>query len=555
MPILIPPYLGEEINSNAEKKIYKVLQDLNLKNAYVLHSLGLPKHNSKIYGEIDFVIVCDRGVAVLEVKGGRVECRDGSWIFTDRRGIEREKAEGPFAQVTGNMFSLRNSLRVEFRGNHKIKNVLMACGVFFPDIEFTSSSLEIIPEIVFDNTTDDITDYINQIFDYWQERSHRKPSTLAPGDIKLIVDYLRGNFVFVPTLSDRLDTVDEKLIRLTSEQVKVMDSLSLNDHLLIEGSAGTGKTLLAVDYSKKQEEMGKKVLYLTYNKNLAYKINNYVERYKNLKVINIHALFGEYVSVNQKMVEENSNQYFGETLPEEFYNYLTDLSEDELSIIQYDLIIMDEGQDLMRPSYLYPIDLMLRGGFENGHWTVFYDKDQNIYNPEYQDGLDLLLSYNSTKFKLFVNCRNTVQIGIYCEKISGIEISEYIGSNGEEVQQIKYSDKADFKRQINKILQDLRIEKVDMRDVTFLSPKKYRNSMLSEVIIKVNEVSDDFDPQLNLPRYATIQGYKGLDSKIIILIDVEKIIESNFHRYTYIAGTRARTLLYIVADEKWWWGK
>ena len=74
MPVYIPPYLGEEIKSNAEIKIYRALQDLNLKNAYVLHSLGLPKHNIKIYGEIDFVVVCELGIACLEIKGGRIEC-------------------------------------------------------------------------------------------------------------------------------------------------------------------------------------------------------------------------------------------------------------------------------------------------------------------------------------------------------------------------------------------------------------------------------------------------------------------------------------------------
>lgn len=31
MPTFIPPYLGEEIKSNAEKKMYEVLQQLNLK--------------------------------------------------------------------------------------------------------------------------------------------------------------------------------------------------------------------------------------------------------------------------------------------------------------------------------------------------------------------------------------------------------------------------------------------------------------------------------------------------------------------------------------------
>ena len=81
MVTFIPPYMGEEIKSNAERKMYDVLQELNLKNACVLHSLGLPRHRSKIYGEIDFVVVCERGVACLEIKGGRVECHDGQWTL------------------------------------------------------------------------------------------------------------------------------------------------------------------------------------------------------------------------------------------------------------------------------------------------------------------------------------------------------------------------------------------------------------------------------------------------------------------------------------------
>ena len=121
MVTFIPPYMGEEIKSNAEKKMYDVLQQLDMEDAYVLHSLGLPKHQSKIYGEIDFVVVCKRGVACLEIKGGRVECREGKWFFTDRYGAERQKTEGPFAQVTGNMFSLLTAIRSKFANNQHIK--------------------------------------------------------------------------------------------------------------------------------------------------------------------------------------------------------------------------------------------------------------------------------------------------------------------------------------------------------------------------------------------------------------------------------------------------
>lgn len=322
MTTFIPPYMGEKIKSNAEKKMYDVLQKLNMKNAYVLHSLGLPKHQSKIYGEIDFVVVCDRGVACLEIKGGRVECRDGKWFFKDRYGVEREKPEGPFAQVTGNMFSLRDVLKKKFQNNKHTKNLLTACGVVFPDIEFKSVSQEIISEVVYDNRTEDITGYMNRVFDYWEERQHRQPSRLSPGDIRDIVQFLRGDFVFIPTLSDRLNSVEKRLVRLTSEQAQLMQALSLNKHLLIEGNAGTGKTLLAVDFAKKKAASGKKVLFLTYNKNLANNVIRQVDTIENLKVINIHALFGEYVAVDVKKMQENPNVYFSELLPEIFYEYI-----------------------------------------------------------------------------------------------------------------------------------------------------------------------------------------------------------------------------------------
>lgn len=552
MPTFIPPYLGEEIKSNAERKMYDVLQDLQLKNAYVLHSLGLPKHQSKIYGEIDFVIVCELGVACLEIKGGRVECRDGKWYFTDRYGEEREKPEGPFAQVTGNMFSLRDAIRTRFSNNPHMKNILVASGVVFPDIEFRSKSEEIIPEIIFDNKTDNITDYIKDVFGYWKARQHREPAKLSQADVKELVKCFRADFCYVPTLESRLNDVESKLIRLTNEQVRIMDSLATNDHLLIEGAAGTGKTLLAVDFSKKQAKQGLKVLYLTFNKNLSHNIQKQVGEVENLRIINLHALFGELVPVDLEKLKENPQKYFNEQLPDDVYDYLGSLSEEALRQLQYDLIVMDEGQDILKPIYLYILDNLLEGGFEKGHWAVFYDQKQNIYNPEYDEGMEFLKSYVNTQFKLFVNCRNTVQIGTYSSKLSGVELTEFIRENGEDVQQVSYVDDKDFKKQIQTILKELKKENVAMKDIAFLAPKKYRNSMLGKAGIEVNELNDEFDDSIDLPVYATIQGFKGLDSKVVILTGVDNVWEENFSQYLYIAGTRARTLLYIVGSNDFW---
>lgn len=552
MVTFIPPYLGEEIKSNAEKKMYDVLQDLNIDDAYVLHSLGLPKHQSKIYGEIDFVVVCKRGIACLEIKGGRVECTDGKWIFTDRYGVAREKPEGPFAQVTGNMFSLSKILKDKFVNSPHMKNALVACGVVFPDIEFKSVSQEIITEIIYDSKTKDITEYINGIFDYWTTRQHREPSMLSKAEVKDIVDYLRGDFTFIPTLRDRLDSVEKHLVRLTNEQSQIMYALGMNQHLLIEGNAGTGKTLLAMNFASQRAAKGDKVLYLTFNKNLSKNINSQIEESDNLKVINIHALFGEYVTVDLAKMAANPQKYFGEELPEAFFDYINGLSADELEEIKYDLLVMDEGQDIIKPVYLYSLDALLKGGLEKGNWAILYDEKQNIYNPEYADGMEILESYNNTKFKLFVNCRNTVQIGTYSSKTSGVEITDFLQENGEEVQKISYTDEADFKQKIKDIMKNLRAEKVDPTEVAFLAPKKYSNSMLSVAGISVNELGDDYDSKSLLPKFATIQGFKGLDAKIVILVDVDNILDRNWSRLMYIAGTRARTLLYVVGSEDFW---
>ena len=554
MVTFIPPYMGEEIKSNAERKMYDVLQELNLKNACVLHSLGLPRHRSKIYGEIDFVVVCERGVACLEIKGGRVECRDGQWTFIDRYGTERVKPEGPFAQVTGNMFSLRDILKKRFEGNPHMKNILMASGVVFPDITFHSDSQEIIPEIIYDCATEDISEYMNQVFDYWQQRQHREPSKLSPSDIREVVQFLRADFCFIPSLNDRLEQVEQKLVRLTKEQAQLMQALGMNDHLIVEGGAGTGKTLLAAEFARRQLEQGTRVLYLTYNKNLAHHVMRSLPETDQLKVVNIHALFGEYVPVDVEELQKDPQKYFAQILPERFYDYISEKqsTDPDAADMQYDLLIMDEGQDILKPLYLYSLDCLLKGGLDHGKWAVFYDEKQNIYNPEYQDGMDILRSYSHTKFRLFVNCRNTVQIGTYSAKASGVTFAEFMRENGEEVGKISYEDEKDFGGKIKEIMKTLREGKVSPGDITFLSPKKYQNSKLATLKLTVNELRDDFKPDPSVPVFATIQGFKGLDAKVVILCDVEALRRETFSQYIYLAGTRARTLLYIVGTKDFW---
>ena len=549
----IPPYLGEEIKSSAEKKMFSVLQGLELGNAYILHSLGLPRHQSKVYGEIDFVVVCPLGVACLEIKGGRVECRDGVWFFTDRYGVERQKSEGPFAQVTGNMFSLKKVLLEKLGQKFRSKKILFGCGVVFPDMEFDAFSAEAIPEIVYDRSSGDITAYVKALFDYWKQRSTFSCDMLSPADIREIVRFLRGDYTYVETLGHRLDSVDRRLVCLTREQTVVMDALSENRHLLVRGGAGTGKTLLAMDYAAKQAAAGQKVLYLAYNKNLIQNVKRWCldlppESAERITVINIHALFGKYVEIDMDEIKDDPYTYFYETLPEVFYDWICSLSKEKSEGIRYDVLVVDEGQDILKPNYLYCLDALLQGGFTSGRWVVFYDEKQNLFNPEFKDGLDLLKSYSYSDFRLFVNCRNTIQIATFAAKAGQNEVGVLLKENGEEVSMIRYDDLNSFETELNQLMKSLRKEKVPMKNIVFLSPKKFKNSLLSRVNLKNTEIvlSESADAfKKDSPVFATIQGFKGLDSKVVIVIDVDKISDSVFPTYLYTACSRARTMLYL----------
>ena len=101
---------------------------------------------------------------------------------------------------------------------------------------------------------------------------------------------------------------------------------------------------------------------------------------------------------------------------------------------------------------------LLKDGFDRGRWAIFYDEQQNIYNPEFLEGMEILLSYPNTRFELFINCRNTIQIGTYSAKASGVELGSFLKERGEEVRKVSYSNEEDFGKKIKNIIKELKKE-------------------------------------------------------------------------------------------------
>ncbi len=565
MSRMIPPFYDENITSDGEKKFFRALQALE-EDHVILHSLGIAEHQEKVFGEIDFVVICKMGILCLEVKGGLVSRRDGVWYFTDRHGREAKKTEGPFRQAFAAMQSLRMHLGRHFGFDDPVVRCQYACGVVFPDMPFTQKGPDIIPEIVFDarRTQEEVEQYIKSVFAYWRNKLEEKHGfsggTLTGAHIKRVENYLRGDFGFVPSLGYIVQRTEEKLLALTREQIDRLSIASENRRILLKGGAGTGKTLLSLEYARRKAMTGKSVLYLCFNHNLSLHLRSVLSRddpeISNLHVDTFHGYILDELRSNgynptSKHVDEP--EYYRTVLPEAFL----EMSLQSTYSNRHDTLVIDEGQDLLRYEYIMCLDAMVKGGLQNGNWHICYDPNQNIYNPELEDGLNLIQEYNPTLLTLDTNCRNTRPIGVYNTLFTGMRPERFFRVDGESVVKEAYIDYKDERNKLLKTVKRLIGQGVKPGSIFLLSRYKYENSCLKgenifRGICRFQNVTR-LNPKILLDdslKFCTIQSFKGLEAPVVILLDVDRFKDLESRILNYTAMSRATSLLYIFYNSQ-----
>jgi cellulose biosynthesis protein BcsQ len=557
---MIPPYYKENISSNAEKKVFGMLQKLNI-NGAVFHSLGIAEHRDKIFGEIDFLLICEKGILCLEIKGGFVRREQGIWKYEDRHGNITSKEEGPFQQAIGNMFSVRDYLGKILGKNHPALKSQFACGVLFPDMTFNQKGIDIIPEIIFDGryTDNQMTTFIDNTFDYWRTKIQTKhefvPGKLNIKIIKQLENLLRGDFSCVPSLSLSVDEVDNKLISLTNEQFNTFKMIANNPRIIVSGSAGTGKTLIAIEQAKRFAIQGKKVLYLCFNRVLSsylkYQIQNdpLSESISKFKIYTLHELLNNYVDYSD-IHDFDSDDFYRNIVPERFLEYI-----EFHTIEKFDAILIDEGQDLIRENYLMCIDEFLHNGLDDGNWYVFFDENQNIYNPHLKEGMEILERNRPTRINLVVNCRNTKQIATYNKLLTGLEQSELMKVSGEQVSRKSYDNSDELQKSIQGLVKSYLKDGISPGDIVILSPYTLSKSGLNgpDVFKSICKFQDISRMKFNTTvpdavKFSTIHSFKGMESKVVILIDLNKFSSAEVKRLNYTAISRARVMLNIFYD-------
>ena len=292
------------------------------------------------------------------------------------------------------------------------------------------------------------------------------------------------------------------------------------------------------------------MLFLCFNRSISEYVRYIFNRESvETDVSTFHSLIMKKCGI--KWTENLNERFYSQELPDIFMSKVIKQNE------KYDVIIIDEGQDLFRNSYLQCVDKLLENGLSDGCWDIFFDPNQNIYIQDKQ--IDDVFSYlrkYSAYFRLSVNCRNTRQIVNANILVSNISQTQTYKANGLDVEYIAYSSLSEEFLLVRDCLLKIKNEGVSNREIVLLSeyradnprncltkgefPKSIGKLVLDQYfwLTKKDEIC-----------FSTIHSFKGLDSNVILLLDVESFRETEKRLINYIAISRACTCLFLFYNK------
>ena len=516
----IIPNSPYKTDSRAEYRVFDKLRESFVHDPMYLafHSLNLTTHAKKRFGEADFVILCEYGLFVLEVKGGRISSYDGQWYTINRNEEEHRLKESPFRQAEGALHAINNKIR----DSHKFPRLTLPIGfgVVFPDVEWKEQSSEWDLRTICDaKKFRNFEGWLKNLFEYWHSK-HGNGKKLTKEDILALKQYLRPNFEVVEPLHVKLSQIEDMAVKLTKDQYMYLDIVAANNKVLCSGGAGTGKTFLAAELARRLASSDKNTVLVCKS--------NWLKRYLETRIQN------EFITISTIDTVKLDMRRTG--------------------IDKYDLLIVDEGQDLFDFDDIETLEEILDGGLSDGEWYIFHDvnNQSGLFVDTKTEILELLESYTPAKIPLVTNCRNSEPILKKVQDSLHLDMGNKGTGIGPKVHEAVDSENNGnaLKKEINNMLEG----GVAPSSITILSPLSYEESSISllpeKMKRKIVKLDDYAVRSFPIPEisFSEIKNFKGLENEVIIVIDLVKpeAITDNNKVEHYVAMSRARALLSLI---------
>ncbi|SET26014.1 nuclease-related domain-containing DEAD/DEAH box helicase [Thorsellia anophelis] len=531
-----------QIGAAAEKRVQDALSNLPLP-WQIFESVewrNLSNTGGEQIGESDIIVFHPNfGVIVIEIKANGVYVANGTWHYESGRVMK----SSPFSQARRNKYALIERIKSKLKPS-ELDNLIFTHAVWFPDIiwnvEIIDADCPARSFILDRNSLGTPENHLMDIFNAVIAKHKASKIKWAQHQIRALHTLLAPTITINQPLRVTVDDSIQALEQATLEQIEILSILKNQNRLLVEGGAGSGKTRLALFIAKQHANIGKRVLFTCFNKQLAQYIATSLSEVENLTVLSFHELVKLTVqSVGMPYTvpsdKDKIQAFFQEESPEHLFQASVFLEK------KYDTIIVDEANDFLNTWWIALESL----GVPDFNWYCFYDRQQILYvnKSEWEK------PFKGKPFKLEHNLRNTRPIGEFAAMQGNFPLPNKFRVDGGIAPKIYSEDSTEsIGKQLNTLLSQL-IDKeyILPEQIAILYPyNKLINS--PEWLIGTNgfELTDQCHTNiLNKIKYSTIQSFKGLESDVVILFGLDdNIIKKN--EILYIGCSRAKSLLYII---------
>ena len=337
----------------------------------------------------------------------------------------------------------------------------------------------------------------------------------------------------------------------------LLDSLGAHQRAAIEGSAGTGKTVLALEKARRIATTGARVLLLCFNQPLAADLRRSV---KDLAAEGLSVeTFHEFCRRTAQRADlpfkpppaaagrEKATRFWAQEAPMRLLEALERLPGE-----RYDAIVVDEGQDFL-PDWWPCLDEALKHGRE-GTLYAFYDPNQDIFDGGPPAALEVI------ETRLVHNCRNTTRIAEYAAGALHPPVEARVRAGapqGRPVEEIPCADDADIVQRVGDRLRQLitgegvapaRIAVVSTRTLKnspFATDRRAGDFQLVNLDHTENWASRTSSGRKQVT-FDTLHRFKGLERDVVILLDLPGGDRAITARHRYVAASRAKNLLVVV---------
>lgn len=558
---MIPAMIDPGTPSPGERDVFRRLEADPLARSWtVIHSLYLPNHVRQISGELDFVLLIpERGILCLEIKAaGRIARRDGIWFYgNESRGDPR----GPFRQASEGMHSLRERLRKRYPpAAHAV--FWSAVVLPFTSLDFDSEEWhewQLIDSGRYRSNSlaascIDVLDRGRAFLALAASARWFDPDSILPSeaDCSEIARALRPDFEVFQSPRARRQETSPELKRYTEDQFVALDAMVLNPRVVFEGPAGTGKTLLAIESAQRAASAGKRTLLVCFNRLLGRWLRDEAGS------LGAHVWAGTLHSYMLGLAGATSDLPFAnrafwqEELPLQALEYLLDAEGQQ----PFDVLVVDEAQDLLHDAYLDVLDMSLAGGLSSGEWRFFGDFErQSIFGSETSRLSDFLADRGraTPAFRVRTNCRNRPRVAALVRILGHLDpyYTRVLRlDDGVEPDLKFYSDDSAGPASLVDALAELRRDGYRGSDIVVLSPRA--SGSCAERVLeqpwrdRLRPVSAPSDGHI---LYGTIHGFKGMEAAAVIVTDLEDVSGEAAEALFYVAVTRPTERLVLLMPE------